>query len=117
VRCLLAVDGELDLATRPLLSAALDQQLGAGRRFVQLDLASLTFCDAAGLGSLIQSRSGFVAAGGSFSLIGCGPRLLRLLEITDLTAFLDASAIGASRPAMAAARLTDRRAPVEASAQ
>jgi anti-anti-sigma factor len=92
-----AVEGELDLATRPRLSAALDRHLSAGRRFAQLDLVSLTFCDAAGLGSLVQARSSFVAARGGFSLIGCRPRLMRLLEITELTEFLDATAIGGSR--------------------
>jgi anti-anti-sigma factor len=92
ISCVLAVEGELDLATIMPLRQALDEQLSRGRRFAQLNLARLTFCDAAGLGALIQAQSRLASAGGDLGLIGCSPRLLSLLEMTGLLPFLNASA-------------------------
>jgi anti-anti-sigma factor len=91
--CVLAVVGELDLATIVELQRAVDDQLARGRRFVDLDLARLSFCDATGLGALIKTRSRLATAAGALGLRGCSPRLLSLLEMTGLTAFLDASGL------------------------
>jgi anti-anti-sigma factor len=98
VHCLLAAQGELDLATSPQLSQTLRHQLVAGRRFADLNLASLTFCDASGLGSMIEARRGFVAAGGSLRLIDCSAKVMRLLTITGLTDLLPAPEIKTRSP-------------------
>ncbi len=60
--CMLAVEGDLDRATIRQLRQAVDDQLTRGRRFTQLDLARLTFCDTAG--SAPRSRADWVWTSG-----------------------------------------------------
>lgn len=83
--CLLALEGDLDIATAPQLVRALDEQLSAGRLIVRLNLAHLGFCDAAGLAVIVSARDALAAAGGSLTLTDCAPALQRLLQITGLT--------------------------------
>jgi anti-anti-sigma factor len=53
-RVRLVAEGELDLATAPLLKAALDEQSGA-QVSVLLDLAGVTFMDSSGLKVLVKA--------------------------------------------------------------
>jgi anti-anti-sigma factor len=78
----LQVDGEIDVSTAEQLHSALEQALAADPTVV-VDMAGVTFCDAAGLRVVLQ-----VAA----SLNGTGPltllnaaRVRRLLEIVGMS--------------------------------
>jgi anti-anti-sigma factor len=77
----LRLDGELDLATAPLLTEALLDLVS--EREVHLDLALLTFLDSSGLHAIIKlARS----QEGDRSVVLVNPSLavLRILEITGI---------------------------------
>lgn len=78
------LQGELDLSTAELVSAALDNQLARGHLFVRLDLSRLSFMDCAGLRVFLHAHNEFLNAGGALVLTGLQPRILRLLSITQL---------------------------------
>jgi len=80
----LAVVGELDVATAPVLASALAAESG---RLV-LDLSGLTFCDAAGIGVMLRSRTRLRTAGGDLVLLAPPPLLRRLLTLLRLDAEL-----------------------------
>lgn len=50
----LAVDGELDLGSIPLLAQHIDGQIGDGQEALTLDLSGVTFMDSSGLRLLIE---------------------------------------------------------------
>jgi anti-anti-sigma factor len=80
------VSGELDLATGPLLTAALaDVQDGD----VELDCSGLRFIDATGLRTFQIAQEACAARGAKFVLVDPSPAVERLLRIVGMdTAFL-----------------------------
>jgi anti-sigma B factor antagonist len=94
--CALAADGaarvvlsgELDIATADLALRFVTGVIDRYRRPVALDLAGLSFCDAAGLGALVaMSRHAELA--GSFLYLASPPRMLRrMIRLTGLEARL-----------------------------
>lgn len=82
--------GELDLATAPLLESVVSEQVGAYGLDVHLDLSELTFCDVAGVRTLLRCAQRLSAAGGRLTLLAPRPRplLLRMAEAMDVTAAL-----------------------------
>jgi len=89
-RAVVAVAGELDIATAPALRAALDQAAGAGRSVV-VDLSPTTFADSTGISTLAQAHARAKAAGRRMIVI-C-PRanrdVGRILELIGLDQILD----------------------------
>lgn len=79
-----ALDGELDLATAPALAAAIDEQVGQGRVNIVLDLTQLSFCDSAGLRVFVRYRRQLDEAGGRFVVAAPTPMVRRVLEISGL---------------------------------
>jgi anti-anti-sigma factor len=67
-RAVIAVQGELDIATCPDLAAALALQ-AAHRRSIVLDLRGVEFMDSIGLRLLLHGRERAVADGLSFELV------------------------------------------------
>jgi anti-anti-sigma factor len=78
----LRVSGELDIATAPVLAAALDGEVGPGSR-LRLDVDDLVFVDAAGLRVLVSVRR---TAGltGRVVLGHPTPKVQRVLALTGL---------------------------------
>ena len=77
------VRGELDQSTRGLLVLAC---LEGGSRPVVVDLAGVSFMDAAGFGGLVTARAVIVARGTSLPVrnaTGAADRLLELLEASE----------------------------------
>jgi anti-sigma B factor antagonist len=79
-----ALDGELDLATAPALATAIDEQVGQGRVNIVLDLTKLSFCDSAGLRVFVRYRRQLEEAGGRFVVAAPTPMVRRVLEISGL---------------------------------
>lgn len=88
-RVLVALGGELDLATAPELWAVIDKALADGRRRLVLDLAGLTFVDSTGLGVFVRAGKELRAADGGLTLRSPGERVANLLEITRLEEVFD----------------------------
>jgi anti-anti-sigma factor len=85
----IAVDGELDLASAPDLADVAARRLadgGAAGAPVNLiiDLSKLTFCDSAGLRVFVKFRSDLDARGGRFVLAAPQPIVRRVLEVSGL---------------------------------
>jgi anti-anti-sigma factor len=78
------VRGELDIATADqayaYLRDVMDQQDGS----VIMNLADLTFCDAAGLGVLARVARHARRTGRSLKLTAARPALLRIMRITGM---------------------------------
>jgi anti-sigma B factor antagonist len=75
------LQGELDMLTAPLLTAALTPIRTPGRRHLVVDMTELQFMDRAGLAALLE------AAGNGrrrwvLSVIGCPPNVRRVFELT-----------------------------------
>ncbi|MGI5324041.1 STAS domain-containing protein [Actinomadura nitritigenes] len=79
----IALDGELDIASTPSLRERLHAALADAGPRVVVDLSGVTFCDASGLALLIDARRR-IGPGGTVVLAGPRPQLLRLLRVTGL---------------------------------
>jgi anti-sigma B factor antagonist len=78
----IAVDGEIDVATAPELERAL-AAAGAEKRVV-LDLSECSFIDSSGLRTLLGARSAVESARGTLVLVVSDPGLLRVFEVVGL---------------------------------
>lgn len=74
--------GELDLATRSVLTGLVADQLTSRHREVRLDVSQLAFCDVAGLRTVLECSRTLSQAGGRLALVNPPPPLLRLAELT-----------------------------------
>jgi len=63
-----AMLGELDLATAPRLAFRIDAARRAGARRLVVDLTAAEFCDSTGLRALVGCRREVVAGGGRMAL-------------------------------------------------
>jgi anti-sigma B factor antagonist len=81
---MIAVRGELDLATAPRLCVAISAARTRGARRVLVDLSATTFCDSTGLRALIGEDRELQVCGGRMSIVcpsNDGP-VSRLFELT-----------------------------------
>ena len=80
--------GELDLAGVPLFEHELEHIHDQGRDVEFIDLAGLTFIDAAGVHALVDACEGVSTHGSAPALIGALPRVTRVLELLGLAHLL-----------------------------
>ena len=64
----IALRGELDLATAPRLAVRIDAARRNGSRRLLVDLTTAEFCDSSGLRALIGCRQEVVAGGGRLAI-------------------------------------------------
>jgi len=76
--------GEIDLVVAPDVQARIDEFLLGGSSTVIVDLSQATFLDSIALGVLVGALEQCRDAGGDLHLIVTDPRILKVLEITDL---------------------------------
>jgi anti-sigma B factor antagonist len=79
-----AVAGEIDVYTSPLLQERLVEVLRDGFPSIVLDLSAVTFLDSTGLGVLITGLKRCRSAEGDLVLVTAQPNVLKVLEITGL---------------------------------
>jgi anti-sigma B factor antagonist len=84
-----AVAGELDLATSPLLVAELDQARTQGNGQVVVDLSDCEFIDSSGINALVREHSELVEKGGRFIVVCSDPNILKVFEIAGLDRVLE----------------------------
>lgn len=92
---LVTLAGDIDLHSTPVLQDVLEQAVLAARPpapLVVVDMALVSFCDAAGLGRLVATAKVLSEAGGRLSIRGAPNTLRRLLHITGLTEALHVEA-------------------------
>ncbi len=83
-RATVRVRGELDIATADQAYAYLRDVVHNQQGPITLNLADLTFCDAAGLGVLARVAGHARRAERSLKLTGARPSLLRIMRITGM---------------------------------
>lgn len=85
-RATVRVCGELDIATADQAYAYLRDVVDSQPGPVTMDLAGLTFCDAAGLGVLARVAGHARRSGRSVTLAAARPSMVRIMRITGLDA-------------------------------
>jgi anti-anti-sigma factor len=80
----IAVSGELDLASSPALEERLDEVFGSDAELVVLDLRELEFMDSTGLSVLIRAHQTAEAGERRLSVVKGPPQVQRLLTLTGV---------------------------------
>lgn len=80
----IAVSGELDLASSPALEEELDRAFGSDEPVVILDLRQLEFMDSTGLSVLIRAHQTAEDADRRLWLVKGPPQVQRLLTLTGV---------------------------------
>ena len=78
------VSGALDVTTLPRVREQLEQALATRPAGLAVDLSACTFVDASALAVLLDVHRRMSRTGGVLTLVGCCPRVLRLLSLTGL---------------------------------
>jgi anti-sigma B factor antagonist len=81
---IVAVAGEVDLATVGELRSTLDWVMAPPRAEVVVDLAAVEFIDASGLGALVGAAAAAARAGVRFRLQAPSPPVERVLELAGI---------------------------------
>ena len=81
----LAVAGEVDVATAPRLREQLIELVGAGSYRIVVDLEGVDFLDSTGLGVLVGALKRVRTYDGELALVCTEARILKVFEITGLT--------------------------------
>ena len=79
-----AVTGELELATAPRLRQEVVGLVGEGHVQIVLDLSGVDFVDSVGLGVIVSVLKRVRGRGGELVVAGPVPRVRRLFELTRL---------------------------------
>lgn len=85
----LAVAGELDLASVPVLDRALEDAVGGGDELVVLDFADLSFADVAGVHALTRWERRLQRRGRRLALINVRDPITRVLNLTGADEILE----------------------------
>ena len=81
----LAVGGEVDVATAPRLRERLIELVNNGQHRIVVDLSDVEFLDSTGLGVLVGALKRVRSHEGDLALVCTEPRILKVFEITGLT--------------------------------
>ena len=76
--------GELDVASASSLRACLEQQVARGRRYLRIDLAGVTFVDAAGIAELVRAHHDLLGRRGTLVITAMSRRCRHLVELVAL---------------------------------
>ena len=80
-----AIDGELDISTAPLLDTVFFPLLGRGIQHLVVDAKLLRFCDICGFRALTTVHTTMSATGGELVIAEPTSALLRLMRLISLT--------------------------------
>ncbi len=86
---LLAVSGEVDVATVPRLREQLHVLAAEGRNLIVVDLDGVDFLDSTGLGVLVGALKRVRSTDGELRLVCSQPRIRKVFEVTGLTKVFD----------------------------
>ncbi|MFI6409252.1 STAS domain-containing protein [Streptomyces sp. NPDC050548] len=87
-RALITLAGEIDHESAPLVRVSLERRLRDGVRAIDVDLASVTFCDCSGLNTFLRAAQRSTALGGTLRLHRPPTVLLRILAVTGCGSLL-----------------------------
>lgn len=93
-RCLVAIAGELDIASASRAFVSLMAAVNGGHTLVSVDCAKLSFLDAAGLASLIAAARRAKMVGVAFALVNVQPLVALVIDVTGMGLLLGVAAAG-----------------------
>ncbi len=85
---IVALVGDLDIAATGTLNFQMSALVSRGCTRIVVDVGDLLFCDASGLGTLIEAAQRAALCGGWVRLVGARGPLTRIIRITKLTRML-----------------------------
>jgi anti-sigma B factor antagonist len=86
---MVSMEGELDLETAPEAQGRIADALAAdGEPDLIIDLANLRFIDSTGLHMLLRASNDCQQRRRQMVVIGSGPQVKRIFELTDMAEFL-----------------------------
>lgn len=88
-RVVLALDGELDMATAELLQQAVESVDGDSETMIVLDLQQLRFMDSTGLRIVLSARERCRGRGQEFAVTPGSQQVQRLLSVTGVAEHLN----------------------------
>lgn len=88
-RCLIRLEGEVDLAVVPDLVAQLEFAMEQLSPSLVLDMTAVEFIDSSGLAALVRARREAEGRGGGLVLTGTNEVLAELLELTRLDEYFE----------------------------
>jgi anti-sigma B factor antagonist len=94
----IAVEGEFDVATAPSLATAVARFQRAAPGDITVDLADVTFIDAAGLGALTAARAAQLERGDRLTVDRITAEVRRLFAIAQITDLLDGEPAANANP-------------------
>ena len=80
-----AVTGEIDVATAPQLQESLHSLIAQGHSSLVIDLLAVSFLDSTALGVLVGALKRCREQGGDLQLVVADTRIMKIFEITGLT--------------------------------
>ena len=80
----IAVSGELDLASSPALQEELDRVASAGAQLLIIDLRQLDFMDSTGLSVLVRAHQRAEEQGRRLAMVRGAQQVQRLLSLTGV---------------------------------
>jgi anti-sigma B factor antagonist len=83
-----APHGEIDISNVAHLETALTNAASRSHRYVFVDLAEVTFIDAATVGAIVRSANLLNSQGRRLKLLGASSGVQHVLDITGVAAFL-----------------------------
>jgi anti-sigma B factor antagonist len=83
-RLIISLDGELDMASAPLLQAALENAEGEAASALVLDLRELRFMDSTGLRIILWARERLRDRGQELALTASSSQVQRLLSVSGV---------------------------------
>lgn len=81
---ILALGGDIDVATAVTVRDALDRVIAAGHHHVVMDLNEVRFLDSTGLGVMVGRLKAVRDLGGDMHLVCTSSRIARVLSLTGL---------------------------------
>jgi len=84
-RLAVAVRGEIDMESAPLLRTVMRGLIDGGHKTAVLDFENVSFMDAAGIGVIVEAAGRLTAAGGSLAIRSAPPMTLLVLQITRVS--------------------------------
>ncbi len=88
-QALVAVRGEIDLATQAQFRTVLSELVVAGQVDLRIDLSGVEFIDSTGLGALIGARRRVHAFNGSLRLLSPSEQVMKVFTVTGLNRVFD----------------------------
>ena len=87
---ILTVDGDLVIGeSESLFKRTVTRLLEEGKVNLLVDMRKVGFLDSSGLGALVRAMTSSQKEGGQCKLLGAGPQVRKLLEMTKLDSVLE----------------------------